>query len=538
MKKCLLLISLMISFGFACWQIDHFNVTITPNPLKVNEAADLKVVALDSEWNIVKDYVWDIYIQEDENLELWKDIELPNDQMYTFSPEDQGQKVFSKWTIFKKAWNYEIIVSDIATEWDEEIIWKVKVTVTEWKIDSKGDVTIASPVDWWIEASWDVDVIWSSSLPNSQFVVEVDWKKVEEWITDENWDFVATVNWLLAWNHSIIVKILNLDNEPLAESASIKFEVQEASSDWFKSISISPSNKLVQMQNFDVTVLTEETVNSVELQIWSKFIMNKDKNWVFTKSMSISDVWKYWVSLDITKDWVTKKYDNKWEVEIIPWTNNLIWTVTVKQKPWITDEVELDWQFSWSIEQFSIKYWTAKDKFDLEVTSQTNSTSIKNLDPSKVYYAQIFPVKLSWEQDWMPSNLVTIELVHGSACVIQWIELNTKQLNWKNYLVWSKVDWASKYIIYKSDTDPDWNKNNMVKVWETTELMFEYPFDIKSNKDIYSYYSVYAQCSNWELQIDAVKKVKVWPMDTLLLMMLISFFFYWMFRLYWFSKEY
>ena len=538
MKKCLLLLSLIISLGFVCWQIDHFNVTITPNPLKINEAADLKVVALDSEWNIVKDYVWDIYIQEDYNLQLWKDIELPNEQMYTFTPEDQGQKVFSKWTIFKKSWNFEIIVSDIATEWDEDIIWKVKVTVTEWKVNSKWDVSVASPVDWWIEASGDVDVIWSSSLPNSQFIVEVDWKKLEEWITDENWDFVATVSWLASWDHSIRVKILNLDSEVLAESNLTNFKVQETSVDWFKSVSISPSNKLVQMQNFMVTVLTDESVNNVELQIWSKFIMNKERNWVFSKSMNISDIWKYPVSLDITKDWVTKKYENKWEVEIIKWTDNQIWTVTVKQNPWIVTEVILDWEFSWTVEQFVIKYWLNKDDFNYEIISKTNNVTIKDLDPSKIYYAQVYPAKLNWEQDWMPSSVVTIEIAHWSACVVQWIQLNIKSVNWKNYLVWSKVDWASKYIVYKSDNDPDWNKNNMVKVWETTELMFEYPFDLTSNKDVYSFYSVYAQCSNWELQIDAVKKVKVWPMDTLLLMMLISFFFYWMFRLYWFSKEY
>lgn len=529
---------MLAMFGFANWQVDHFNITIEPNPLKVNEAGDLKVVALDADWDVVKDYIWDIYIQEDANLELGKDIELPNDQMYTFTPEDQGQKVFSKWTIFKKAWTFEITVSDIATEWDEEILWKAKVTVTEWQVENKWDVTVSSPVDWWVEASEDVDVIWSSSLPNSQFIVEVAWKKSEEWITDDNWDFVATLTWLTPWDHKIKVVILNLDNEPLAESKEIQFEVQTDSWEWFKSISVSPSNQVSQKQTFVITVLTDEAVNNVEVEVWSKFVMEKEKNGVFTKSMSIEKVWNYPISLEITNDWNTKKYENKWEIEVLEWASNSIWTVTVKQDVWITNEVKLDWQFSWTIDQYLIKYWVSKDKFDLELTSPTNSINIKDLDPTKVYYAQIFPIDNNWVQDWNPSSLVTIELVHWAACLIQWIELDTKQVNWKNYLVWGKVDWSSKYIIYKSDNDPDWNKNNMVKVWETTELMFEYPFDISSKKDIYSYYSVYAQCSNWELQIDAVKKVKVWPMDTLLLLILISFFFYWMFRLYWLSKEY
>ncbi|MEF2175759.1 MAG: hypothetical protein V3575_04780 [Candidatus Absconditabacteria bacterium] len=538
MKKGLLILLMLQLFGIAYGQVDHFNVTISPNPLKVNEAADLKVIALDSDGNVVKDYIGDIYIQEDEALELGKDVELPNDQMYTFSPEDQGQKIFSKGTIFKKAGDFEIIVSDIATEGDDEIIGKASVTVTQGETITKGDINIASPVDGGVEVSEEVDVIGSSSLPNSQFVVEVNGKKTEEGITDDNGDFVSTISGLQPGDHTIKVIILNLDNEPLAESNLTNFEVQTASTEWFKSLSVYPGNQVAEMQNFIITVLTDESVNSVEVEVGSKFVMDKEKDGVFTKSMSISEVGIYPISLDITNDGVSKKYENRGEMEVLKGTSNSIGEVTVKQEPGITNEVKLDWQFSGTIDQYLIKYGTSKDKFELEVTSSINSVAIKNLDPSKVYYAQIFPIAMNGTQDGIPSNLVTIEIVHGSACVIQGIELDTKQINGKNYLVWDKVDGASKYIIYKSDSDPDGNKNNMVKVGETTELMFEYPFDINSKKDIYSYYSVYANCSNGELQIDAVKKVKVGPMDTLLLMLLISFFFYGMFRLYGFSKEY
>jgi hypothetical protein len=59
-------------------------------------------------------------------------------------------------------------------------------------------------------------------------------------------------------------------------------------------------------------------------------------------------------------------------------------------------------------------------------------------------------------------------------------------------------------------------------VGETVETMFEYPFDPKASSDQYAWYAVQAVCVDGDTKIlDSIKKVKVGPRETLIVLLLV-----------------
>lgn len=105
-----------------------------------------------------------------------------------------------------------------------------------------------------------------------------------------------------------------------------------------------------------------------------------------------------------------------------------------------------------------------------------------------------------------------------------WIILKTKKVADKYYLYWGAVPWAVKYQIYRKDTQPSNNKaiNELSLVAETTDTMFEYPFDPQASADQYARYAIQAVCSDGNTQIlDSIKKVKVGPRETLMVLLVV-----------------
>ncbi len=74
---------------------DAFIVEVVPSSFEVNEAVDLTIKATNINGDIIKDYQGDVFI-EIEGIVDTADYTVPSDGLYTFLPEDQGVKRFSK----------------------------------------------------------------------------------------------------------------------------------------------------------------------------------------------------------------------------------------------------------------------------------------------------------------------------------------------------------------------------------------------------------------------------------------------------------
>lgn len=109
---------LMIGFG-----MNHvhaadpaaFIVDVSPSSFNVNETVDLTIKAVNANGDVIKTYQGDVFI-EILGIVDTADYTVPSDGLYTFMPEDQGVKLFSKGLSIKKAGTFTIKVSDIIND--------------------------------------------------------------------------------------------------------------------------------------------------------------------------------------------------------------------------------------------------------------------------------------------------------------------------------------------------------------------------------------------------------------------------------------
>ncbi len=105
-------------------------------------------------------------------------------------------------------------------------------------------------------------------------------------------------------------------------------------------------------------------------------------------------------------------------------------------------------------------------------------------------------------------------------CETWGILLNTKVVDGKYYLYRAPVANAKKYLVYRQESRP-WSISQMSLVWESTDPIFEYPFDPNAAADQFARYAIEAQCEdNTKQQLWDFTKVKVGPEQTLMIMLL------------------
>ena len=87
------------------------------------------------------------------------------------------------------------------------------------------------------------------------------------------------------------------------------------------------------------------------------------------------------------------------------------------------------------------------------------------------------------------------------------MRVTTEKVGGKYYLVWSPVPEAISYTIYTADIP---NPLQKVRLLETTDTRYEYPFDLTSEEDIFAYFRVDATCDDGRiLELVSAKKVQV-----------------------------
>lgn len=115
-------------------------------------------------------------------------------------------------------------------------------------------------------------------------------------------------------------------------------------------------------------------------------------------------------------------------------------------------------------------------------------------------------------------------------CTVQNIATRTTKIGDSYYLIRDKVENVSKYIVYSSTTE---NGSDKVKVYETTDTSYEYPFDHTLEEDKFAYFWIVWVCDDWEvLQLSGATKVQVWPAENFFLLMCLTFLIYFWIKLF------
>lgn len=509
---------------------DSFIIDINPSNFDTSSLVDMTIKAVYADWQIAKEYQWDVFIEIEEFLDS-ADYIVPSDGFYTFMAQDQWTKLFSKWLSIKKEWTYTIKVSDLE---DENIKWERRVVI--WSQASSADkwkISLMLPTQWWVEKDKTISIVWNNpEYPNSQFKVFLNDAIVKEGMTNENWWINIYVTWSKEWVNSLQIKMIDVNDIIIAESELIKFTYIPIT-DWiFNSIQILPWNQIDQWDKVKFMVSTSEWVTSAQVKLsnWKSSPLDRTEAWMFSKEMQIDTFWNIEVSLEIMNAWIKKQYT--WVANLIVQRSTAIGKVRV-----FTDEIDktkinITREIIWlDAPKYKIEYGTWETSLNEYAIVSWKEVIIENLQKWLQYFIQIFALDDQWNKVWTPSEVISTQLESEQVCVVKGIKIS-EQIIWeKRYLVRSGAINVEKYIIYRSENETS-NLDQMKKIWETTGTLFEYPFNKFSKDKEYAFYSVVAVCKDWnELKIDDVKKVQVWPMENIMLFLIVSLFIYTLYRL-------
>ncbi len=509
---------------------DSFSVKVEPDTFWVWQPVDITITALKN-GEILKDYIWDVLFEI--NWLLPDDYVVPSMGFYSFLPQDQWTKTFSKWLEIKKAGTYQIKVSDV-TDLNYEFHWTATVVVWNASSDSSlKQINITSPIDSSIEKKSTINIIWSSfDLRNSPIDVYLNDMLVTSWQTDSMWNFNVYVWNLNSGPNTIQIKAVNINNVLLWESNVVTVTYQPPF-DWvFNSIEIIPSWVLKEWDKVTFTVSAVDEVSSAQMIFddGTSYPLDLLSPGIFKKDIIMTDILgNKNISVVLMYAWIPRNYDNV--ASIFVKENKGVGNVRFVST-WVDGtSVIVSWDSRWHFPKYRVFYGT--DQNNLQKTVDINATGvlIENLQTDTTYYFQISPLDELSNISWDPSSIVEYNPQKVKAsCVVQWIVVKSEKIWDKYFLVWDEVKNATKYEIYRSDWE---DMSDKKLVWETTEASFEYFFDKYAEKDQYAYYQVQAICSDGtSVLIDQAQKVQVWPFEDTLLIIIVSLFLYAVYKLY------
>lgn len=517
----LLAFAWIFTFTFAS-DISSFVVEINPSTIKSWEPTDVSVKAINSAWDIIENYAWDILfmVSDDKSKTLESDkFVAPNEWMYIFKDTDMWQKTFTKWLIINKAWEFKLKVEDFES-WKS---WTATVKVLAKWVEKKWEVKIISPQDQEIISSRSVSVVWSSVEYKNSKIIALVWDKSKwESLIDSSWNYKIDINWLENWEHKIKVDVLDLDWNVIASSKELNITVN-SNVELYKWIEVLPWNELAVWAEATVNVKVDPSVSSVTLKLseyWD-YPMDRKTTDEFTTQVIMNKPWKFDVSVDLSANDNQKSYDNVAQIVALD-------KIAIHSVKFVRDNTEktiaLDWKFTWEVPKFKLDYWTWSNKYTLDATVEENRHKIEKIEEMNTYYVKIYPVDSNWNVIWEPSSEIVIEpdMKKSATCMVDNIKTTVVASGGKNYFTWKPAEWAVKYVVFKWDSPTE-----LSSIAELTWTSYELPYNPDAKKTEYAYFTVKAVCDDGNMkQIDKVKKVKVWPMDFLIYAIIISFVLY------------
>lgn len=419
----------------------RFDVTVQPNPIKASEFADVTIKALDENGNVDTSYTdGDIWIEVEWFEYTDPDVVIPWGWIGFFEASDQWIKIFSKGLTIKKAGTYTVSVVDV---YDTDIVGETEVQVlADSDGPAMGTIDVTNPIDGMVTPQDSMSVVWSTSFPNTPIVMIIDGAQVQEWLSDQQGNFVVPISWYSPWKHTLEVNALNLEDAVVASSWPISFTYDRAQAPLTAQLSVSPGTEVVVNTVMTMTVTTREDVQSVLIKVWDNgtpLPTTKQSDWVFVKDMSIDTPGMYPVDLTVTVDAQPTIFE---DVETIQVNDELrkILVVTHEDQP-EASRSNLAWTYQGTIDYFKVRYGTSQNNLRLSLTTSKPEGTLVLADITKVYYAQVFPVDENGIVNGEPSDIITIWPLRETDPICgNGIVESTEQCDDGNILSWDGCD--------------------------------------------------------------------------------------------------
>lgn len=560
MKKFALLVLSCLWLGF--WSIlaqnniipESAEITVK-SPIIQWEATNLTITMIKN-WSKMNSYNWTILMQiTDERWVLLNENEytLPNRGMYTFLSTDLWTKEFQKWLEIKKEWTFYIEISDLNDISEENILWRQEIKVTKnnwWK--SNYNIDILNPTNNSTLSTEKVEIIAQvQELPNSNISIFIDNKLVGSTSSDSAWSIYYTIPNIEIWKHTLKLESSDIEWNILWSSNDIPFMYSPQNSEWFKRIEVNPENWLKVWDLVDINIYTDEMVESVKLSLSDRdenIVMTKESNWLFHQKVFLIWSWEITISIETSSlnNSLSKNYNNikqifvwdspeidnvKTEIDsgkksaTVSWTtiNGIAWSYLINY--WINNS-SLSWQERTNTESFVFTDVPYDTEIFLTITPYRDNSTKHGAASKTIQFIITKP-----DTQANTGNVWIWEVINNTPrCTIQNISTRTTKVWDSYYLIRDKVENVSKYIVYSS-TNESWS--DRVKVYETTDTSYEYPFDHTSKEDQFVYFWIVWVCDDWEeLQLTWATKVQVWPAENFFLLVCITLLIYFWIKLF------
>ena len=519
------------------WQATNMTITMMKNGSKMST------------------YTWEItmsIVEEDWTILDPNKYVLPNRWMYEFKSENLWSMEFQRWLEIKKAWTFYVEVSDF-NDTEDKVLWKQKVVVIKWNTwVGEHHIDILSPEQDSLLTSEKVeifaDVEW---LPNSTVSVYIDEMLVSETSSDSVGMINYTIPSISQWKHTLRLECHDIEWKILWSSDKVMFTYMPQNLEWFRGITVQPENGLKVLDLIDVTVNTDEMVESVKMNLSDRsendsIIFNKEWNWVFTQKIYLMAPWEISMDVIVSADNNTTSKTYKDVKRIYVWwapeigeimtdiddnlqTARISWEITGGVVSWYFINYWIDGNSA-----FSWQEWTDKEFFIFRNVPYDKEISM-NITPyregQKKHGTASKTVQFIISKPWSWDSVNIWDMMPNTPkCTVQNISLRTTKIWDSYYLMWDKIDNVSKYIVYSSE-DESWK--NKTKVYETSDTSYEYPFDHTAESDQFLYFWIVWVCDDWEeLELSWATKVQVWPAENFFLLLCLTLLIYFWIKMF------
>jgi hypothetical protein len=162
-------------------KVDHFKIEMGAEKIKVGEAVDVTITAVDKDDNTIESYMGDILIfsESDANAEFPGDL---SGNTYKFKDSDAGSVKFENAVKFSKVGTQDVLVFD---EKDEDVFGKAEIeVVSEDVVIANKEITITAPTNNSTIASNEV-LVTGTTEKNHKVIVKVNGETDLETTSDD-----------------------------------------------------------------------------------------------------------------------------------------------------------------------------------------------------------------------------------------------------------------------------------------------------------------------------------------------------------------
>ena len=566
--KRLLASSLMITFFGVAFAVspDAFQIEVSPSSFAVNQAVDFTIKAIKNK-QVMKNYTGMVFMSVDgiakdsaSKLKL-TDATISNGGILEMGLADQWVKKYTKGLLITKPGNFTVSVADFT---QDTISWSTTVMVSsDFKAEVR-NIQILSPSAWSEENQSTINVMATAdTLPNARVQILLNDALAKETTTDANGLINDTISGLKVGTNVLQIKALSVTNEQVGSSEKLVFTYQGQSDNLLKSFTATPNQNLKVWNKVRFELTTEDNVSSAKLIFPDnkEYPLDKEKDGLFSKELMLTQTG----SLDVASELsagptLSKKYDKMLTLEVAD--NTQIWEVKIQALTTLAGAIQLDWKvIGWSSPAYAIQYGLTKDDLGGTAITKETTATLSGFTYGKDYFFKIQPLNIQNIADGLPSDVLEFTMPIASwtgpnqtalsasglemapdhptaalpTCVVKNIKVSTQKIGNKYYLVRNKIENATKYLVYKSDFADNSDKSFL---GETELTRFEYPFDKTSKEDVYAYYTVEALCADGNKAVlTEAQKVKVGPVEDMMLILTLTMLGYLIYRLYSYREE-